>query len=176
MDREELLAQLRDIHLPEPVSWWPLAFGWWLLAALLLAAATLALYYGGRILHSRYLRQRALAELARVRDRYPYTDTDGDPETLKLRYVNGVNTVLRRVALFHFPGSAAGSLSGADWVGFIRDRGDASLLDEQMAEALSSGRFQTRCEVDTEALHRMAYRWISSLYRYRRPWEGANHA
>jgi hypothetical protein len=23
------LDQLRDIHLPEPISWWPLAPGWW---------------------------------------------------------------------------------------------------------------------------------------------------
>jgi hypothetical protein len=25
---------LRDIHLPDPISWWPLAIGWWILLGL----------------------------------------------------------------------------------------------------------------------------------------------
>ena len=32
MNTPDPLAQLRDIHLPEPVSWWPPAPGWWLMA------------------------------------------------------------------------------------------------------------------------------------------------
>ena len=32
MNTPDPLAQLRDIHLPEPVSWWPPALGWWLVA------------------------------------------------------------------------------------------------------------------------------------------------
>ncbi|MGB5726303.1 MAG: DUF4381 domain-containing protein, partial [Thiogranum sp.] len=42
---------LRDIHLPDPLSWWPPAPGWWLLLTLLVAIALL----GGYLLH-RYRR------------------------------------------------------------------------------------------------------------------------
>jgi hypothetical protein len=30
------LDQLRDIHLPEPISWWPLAPGWWFVIILVI--------------------------------------------------------------------------------------------------------------------------------------------
>lgn len=30
------LSQLRDIHTPDPISWWPLAPGWWILAGLII--------------------------------------------------------------------------------------------------------------------------------------------
>ena len=33
------LSQLRDIHLPEAVPWWPPAPGWWMLFALVIAGA-----------------------------------------------------------------------------------------------------------------------------------------
>ena len=37
------LAELRDIHLPEAVSLWPLAPGWWLLLALIAAVLGLSI-------------------------------------------------------------------------------------------------------------------------------------
>ncbi|MBL4782619.1 MAG: DUF4381 domain-containing protein [Porticoccaceae bacterium] len=55
---QPMLEQLRDIHLPQAVHWWPPAPGWWLVALLSLALITW-LY---RYLRTRYRRQYFRAE------------------------------------------------------------------------------------------------------------------
>jgi len=165
MDSEDLLNQLADIHLPEPVGFWPPAPGWWILAVVLLIAAGLAWRWYARERARREIVGHALAELDRCYQRY--TAADGDSETAderRLRYVNEVNSVLRRVALVHFPGANVASLGGREWVDFIRENGDSSRLDDELAVALSYGRFQTRCDVNTEALYDLGQAWIRSLY------------
>ncbi|MFO7285663.1 MAG: DUF4381 domain-containing protein [Gammaproteobacteria bacterium] len=53
---------LRDIHLPEPVSWWPPAPGWWVLLAFGLAVLVFALYRR----HRERGRRAALAAIDRI--------------------------------------------------------------------------------------------------------------
>ena len=163
MDNEELLAQLADIHLPGPVGFWPPAIGWWLLTAALLIGTFFAL--------RRYLRnsrqvkicQHALAELERCYSTFVGA-AEVDRSTSKLRYVNEFNSVIRRVALVHFPSSTIASLDGQAWVDFIREKGESSLLNEELAAAISYGRFRTQVEVDVDKMNLFGQQWISSLY------------
>lgn len=162
MDSEELLSQLADIHLPEPVSFWPPAPGWWVLAVLLLIAVALLLRQLLKLREKQKICQYALAELDRCLQRL--ADHGADQDQARLHYINEVNSVLRRVALVHFPRSNVASLGGAAWVDFIREKGDSSLLDEELAKALSHGRFQPRCDVDADALNALGHAWVRSLY------------
>ena len=58
MNPQDPLAQLRDIHLPEPVSWWPPAPGWWLLAVLvLIALVAISVFFYKRYQHNSFRRQ-----------------------------------------------------------------------------------------------------------------------
>ena len=161
MDSEELLAQLADIHLPAEVSFWPPALGWWILALLLLIAGSFATRKLYEKAEQRKACQYALTELESCLKRL--NESTGQKKLL--RYVNDVNTVLRRVALVKFPESNPGSLVGETWIAFIRRTGNSSQLDEQLSAALSHGRFRKQVEVDSQALNQMAHSWILSVYQ-----------
>lgn len=166
MDSAELLEQLADIHVPGAISFWPPAPGWWLLALLLLALAGWLVFKGLQARQQRQICAFALQELDKAYESFRgQLSSDADHlNNARLLFLNEFNAVLRRVALWHFPNANIASLGGRAWVDFIREKGESSLLTEEIAEALQLGRFQTRCDVDTEQLHHFGERWIVSLY------------
>ena len=102
---------LRDIHLPAEPSWWPPAPGWWLLAALGLAALSYLLWLGLR--RRRLIRART--ELRREFERACVTPGAAQ--------VAALSELLRRVALRYAPASAA--LRDEAWLAFL-DGDDAA--------------------------------------------------
>ena len=163
MDSEELLEQLADIHLPIDISYWPPAPGWWFLGLLCLTAI---IYLTRNYLFRRHLQKVCKAALAELDDCYKqFSITNGQNNNdLKIRYINEVNSILKRVALVHYPHSRVAGLGGRDWVDFIKEKGDSNLLSGEIAKALGFGRFQTECEFDVNELNELGHAWISSLY------------
>lgn len=54
----DALSGLADIAVPEPVSWFPHTWGWWVIAGILLAGASvLAIRWARRYLANRYRRE-----------------------------------------------------------------------------------------------------------------------
>ena len=103
----DALANLRDVRLPEAVSWWPLAPGWWALAALLAIGAGVALALLAR--RRRSARRAALLELERLR-----RDARGAPDPVGLATALGV--LMRRVLLAaDGAGAASATLHGDAW-------------------------------------------------------------
>ena len=60
MQTQEL--PLKGIHLPDPITWWPLAPGWWLLGFLVLALLILVGWCAYRAYHHRKAKRIALAQ------------------------------------------------------------------------------------------------------------------
>ncbi|WP_051235693.1 DUF4381 domain-containing protein [Marinimicrobium agarilyticum] len=162
MNPQDPLAQLKDIHLPEPVGWWPLAWGWWLLIALLLIALGLIVWrWRARRRRQRY-RQEALAVLRHAYQRY--RDEADDSAAASRVYLQTVSELLRRTALSALPAnrhSDVATLGGQRWLRFL----DASApvgngFTEGPGAALAQGPYQPNPAVDVASLDALAARWI----------------
>jgi Domain of unknown function (DUF4381) len=146
------LSQLRDIHLPAAVPWWPPAPGWWALVALLLIAAGLVYVIYARRRRNRW-RGSALTELARLRDASPQ------------RLLREVSVLLRRVAISRFPRHDVAALTGEAWLAFLdRSLGDGAAFQSGVGRVLLSGPYATsHVEVDVVSLLALCERWIKRL-------------
>ncbi len=106
------LQNLNDIVLPPPVSWWPLASGWYFLSGLLLLVAAWFLYRSiQRWNHNRY-RRAALHELNEI-------SKGLQSESARERSLRQIPSLLKRTALSAYPRDEVASLSGDDWHRFL---------------------------------------------------------
>lgn len=111
--------QLKDIHLPDAVSWWPPATGYWLLL-LLMTIIVLLVFFLRRLKSKQRLRKEALAELNRIKAQYKQ-----DLDDKKL--VTDIATLLRRAAISSYPRTDCASLTGPDWLNWL----DSTFKSEQ---------------------------------------------
>ncbi|MEO5352839.1 MAG: DUF4381 domain-containing protein [Magnetococcus sp. XQGC-1] len=108
--------ELRDIHLPEPISWWPPAPGWWAVLAAVGLCIVVAIFFWHRHRQTR-LRRAALAELERLLAAHAE-----QPDLPRL--TGGLSALLRRVCLAApwLSGAgepAAAGLTGVAWLEFL---------------------------------------------------------
>jgi len=144
---------LRDIHLPEAVSWWPLAIGWWLVLALIILLPLLI--WGIRKLKARQLlRRQALSELASIEARYEQHKNDQ-------QLVSEGSILLRRICISRFPRNDVAGLSGEAWLSFLNSQADS--FDAATRQALISGPFQKQCDINSQALISASRHWIEQL-------------
>lgn len=100
------LAQLKDIHPPAQINWWPLDWGWWaLLALLLFAISTLTLYWLRRRAFNR-ARKTALVELSNI--------SEADEN-----WPMQINSLLKRTSKTYFSNEDVASLYGRPWLEFM---------------------------------------------------------
>jgi hypothetical protein len=110
MDPEQI--PLRDLHLPEAISWWPLAPGWWVVIALALI--------GLGFLFSLYLRTRARGAarrhaLRQLRDLTAEFEEHRDA----VAFSSKLSKLLRRTMLAYSPRCDVAGLTGDEWLAWL---------------------------------------------------------
>ncbi len=150
---------LRDIHLPEPISWWPPAPGWWGILALfiLLLLPTLLVL---RLRNKGELRRTSKASIERVFAEYKI-------HCNSRHLIDELSMLLRRISLSHYPRSEVAGLTGDAWLEFL----DLGVKDTPMQSGFSTGAgavlalapYKPDVQIDVDALHHICIQWVSNL-------------
>jgi len=110
MDPTEL--PLRDLHLPDPIGWWPLAPGWWVLIVLAMVGLGWLLLMAWRTWQFNAPRRYAIQALAIVETEYL---SHRDPVMLGQQ----LSELLRRGMLAYAPRHEVAGVTGEPWLAWL---------------------------------------------------------
>ncbi|KTD76360.1 DUF4381 domain-containing protein [Legionella waltersii] len=152
MANTEPLAQLKDIHLPDPVGWWPLAPGWYVLVVIaLLFFFGLFVYLMKRHVNS-LPKKQALRLLQNYKEQYA---KDKNAQLASAR----VSELLKRVALVYYPRMDVASMHGDTWIQFLNKT--AKGVDfKPVNTMLSETPFKQSETINVQPLIVRAEKWI----------------
>ena len=117
---------LKELPLPEPVSWWPQTIGWYLLAVLILLWLSWWCFRSYKRYQANQYRRDGLINLERMR-------IDG-------HLLVKLPQLLRYSALQSAPRQNVASLSGAQWIDWLNESANDELFtisDDQLMQQLA---------------------------------------
>jgi len=114
MDKQAALAQLRAIHLPNPIGWWPPAPGWWIV---ILAVALLMVWLAWRTWRWWQAMKPKRQALQILKD----IETKAKKNSPVNEICAQVSQLLRRVALTYYPVDEVAGLQNEDWINFLNN-------------------------------------------------------
>jgi len=155
MDPAEI--PLRDIHLPEPVSWWPPAPGWWWLAGFVVLVAVVAAFGWWRRRRGRIVRA-AQAEFLAISQHYAET---ADPHEL----VRQLSRLARRCALALADDRNVAAATGADWQNVLARVTTSGSVDDWLRATLVEAPYRRASDIDGARLLAAFEHWLHDLRR-----------
>lgn len=163
---QALKQQLRDVHAPDAISWWPPAPGWWLLLAAALGLLIFALLrWRGHTRRNQY-RRIALAELNEC-FKAQQADQNG------LGYLQAANAILKRCVINLDSSPVSVRTSGAAWLTLLESYSEQKFSPETYA-ALSESIYRAQSSEDIGGIHEELNDWIKN--HHHTPMHRANSA
>lgn len=148
---------LRDIHLPDPISWWPLAPGWWILLLLLVSVVLLTMYF------IRRYRNHKISALYLANQELERIKTDFNINQDKSNLVKELSELIRRLSISVFPREESAGLTGEEWLRFLDQYSDKNEFDTGIGRVLIEAPYQADPEFNTNELIDLIATWIESV-------------
>ena len=143
---------LRDIHLPDPVGWWPPAIGWWLLAVLVPLLCVLIIW-----LYKRITRKTALKTAKKLLLKIKLDSSIDEMDKLI-----ELSAVIRRVAISISPRTETASLTGQTWLEYLDSSVKGTPFTLGAGKVLANTHYQKSpaTDLDIPALINVCEDWL----------------
>jgi len=147
---------LRDIHLPDPVSWWPPAPGWWLVLLLCTAVIAAVLLFR-HIRQRRLLKRTVLAELNSIKRQY---DENHD----RVQLVKALSVLMRRASISYYPRVHSAGLTGQQWLQYLDSTAQTKGFEHGAGKILASAPYlpaNKQLDIDFNEVFTLCQDWLS---------------
>ena len=155
------LNQLKDIQLPDPIGWWPLAFSWWVLIfSVTVMFFSAVWFFLDRHKRTAYRREAEtkLNTLALNQTHHP------------AQHAIQINALLKQVAITVYGRQTIAPLNEQAWLDFLKST--ASFIEQPDELVLLLNQMYQPVEtLDTPQLERQLITWQS----YARQWIKGHH-
>ena len=147
-----LLAQLRDIHLPEYAG---------MTMSVLWASTFLVLLLGAAWLWWRWQQRPRQKALRRLREAQRAYQADGDGVAL----ARNINALLREQACRSFPAEQSAGLVEGEWLGFLDRHGGGNAFTAGAGQVLATLPYRATGVLDAAGLMSAARAWLRTNTR-----------
>ena len=154
-------VELRDIHLPEPISWWPLASGWWILLLLIIALVVVAYIFIPKLIKKikhQPARKLAISEFKKIQLQY---QSQKDKQSL----LQSLSVLLRRIGMSYDSRQSSASLTGQAWIDKLNSINPQQSLSVDLIDTLLTAPYQKHYEFDAQQLLSQCENWVNNLPR-----------
>ena len=149
------LKELRDVHLPDPISLWPPELGWWIVFGLVVTGVIVFLWMRAYRRRTK-ARRLAMAELSVVKQHY---GTHQDDQWV----VRRLSEIVRRYAMATFPRTEVAGLVGISWLQFLDRTGRTNQFSEGAGHLLSSMPYRPHVHAPAADLVSLVEHWIQHV-------------
>ena len=159
----EQTLNLRDIHLPEAISWWPIAPGWWLLLISILLVTGIILI-ARKMYKNKQLKRDIHTELDIIKQQFQVTEN-------RAQLAQSLSILLRRASISFYPSKNIAGLTGNDWLAYLDNtnaKKDEKKFQSTTGQILLSAPYlpeTTELDYDTQALIDLCESWLLANHK-----------
>ena len=155
------LNQLKDIQLPDPVGWWPLAFSWWVVIFSFVVIVLFAVWFIQDRHRRNAYRREAQAQLIAI---------ENDSNLSAQMKILQINALLKQVAITVYGRQTIAALSEQAWVDFLKKNAQFITQPAELKSLLAQA-YQPIDSIPPADLQRA----LNTLQGYAQQWIKGHH-